>query len=333
MVGYGAMLIESLVAVMALIDACVLTPGVYFAINAPAGALGATAQSAAVAIQNWGFTVTPGEIENLARQVGESSLLSRTGGAPSLAVGMAHLFSSALGGSAAMALWYHFAIMFEALFILTTIDAGTRVGRFMLQDLGKHLWAPFGRVSWSPAVVLSSAIFVMMWGWFLYQGVTDPLGGINSLLPMFGIANQLLAAVALCVGTTVIVKMGKGRYAWMTLLPLTWLAIVTLSAGSIKILSSVPRLGFLAHARLFDGMIAAGTVPPGVATLDAAQRMAFNDRLNAAVVGFFMVCVVVIIVASAYEWFACVSGRKRAVSSEVEYSHTRDFVIQAAGGG
>src|SRR6185503_13608355 len=198
MVGYGAMLIESLVAVMALIAACVLTPGVYFAINAPAGALGATAQTAAVAIQNWGFTVTPGEIENLARQVGESSLLSRTGGAPSLAVGMAHLFSSALGGSAAMALWYHFAIMFEALFILTTIDAGTRVGRFMLQDLGKHLWAPFGRVSWYPAVVLSSAIFVMMWGWFLYQGVTDPLGGINSLLPMFGIANQLLAAVALC---------------------------------------------------------------------------------------------------------------------------------------
>jgi carbon starvation protein len=333
MVGYGAMLIESLVAVMALIAACVLTPGVYFAINAPAGALGATAQSAAVAIQNWGFTVTPGEIENLARQVGESSLLSRTGGAPSLAVGMAHLFSSALGGSAAMALWYHFAIMFEALFILTTIDAGTRVGRFMLQDLGKHLWAPFGRVSWYPAVVLSSAIFVMMWGWFLYQGVTDPLGGINSLLPMFGIANQLLAAVALCVGTTVIVKMGKARYAWMTLLPLAWLAIVTLSAGSIKIFSTVPRLGFLAHARLFDGMIAAGTVPPGVATLDAAQRMAFNDRLNAAVFGFFMVCVVVILVASAYEWLACVSGRKRAVSTEVEYSHTRDFVIQAAGGG
>ena len=331
MVGYGAMLIESLVAVMALIAACVLTPGLYFAINAPVGALGATAQSAAAAIQSWGFTVTPAEIDNLARQVGEGSLLSRTGGAPSLAVGMAFLFSSALGGTAAMALWYHFAIMFEALFILTTIDAGTRVGRFMLQDLGKHVWPPFGRVSWYPAVVLSSAIFVMMWGWFLYQGVTDPLGGINSLLPMFGIANQLLAAVALCVGTTVIVKMGKARYAWMTLLPLAWLAVVTLSAGAIKIFSSVPRLGFLAHARLFDGMIAAGTVPPGVASLEAAQRMAFNDRLNAAVVGFFMVCVVVIIVASAYEWFACVSGRKRVVSTEVEYSHTRDFVIQAAG--
>ncbi|MBA3342429.1 MAG: carbon starvation protein A, partial [Gemmatimonadaceae bacterium] len=216
MVGYGAMLTESLVAVMALIAACVLTPGVYFAINAPAGVLGATAQTAAVAIQQWGFVVTPVEMETLARQVGESSLLSRTGGAPSLAVGMAHLFSSVLGGSGAMALWYHFAIMFEALFILTTLDAGTRVGRFMLQDLGKHIWEPFGRVSWYPAVVMSSAIFVMMWGYFLYQGVTDPLGGINSLWPLFGISNQLLAAGALCVGTTVIIKIGKARYAWIT---------------------------------------------------------------------------------------------------------------------
>ena len=333
MVGYGAMLIESLVAVMALIAACVLTPGVYFAINAPAGALGTTVQSAAAAINNWGFTLAPGEMQNLARQVQETSLLSRTGGAPSLAVGMAHLFSSAVGGGAAMALWYHFAIMFEALFILTTIDAGTRVGRFMLQDLGKHIWAPFGRVSWYPAVALSSALFVMMWGWFLYQGVTDPLGGINSLLPMFGIANQLLAAVALCVGTTIIIKMGKARYAWMTLLPLTWLATVTLSAGSIKIFANAPRLGFLAHARQFEAMIAAGTVPPGVASLEAARRMVFNDRLNAIVVGFFMVSVIVIIVASAYEWFCCITGRKLAVSTEVEYSHTRDFVIQAAGGG
>ena len=333
MVGYGAMLIESLVAVMALIAACVLTPGVYFAINAPAGSLGTTVQSAAAAINSWGFTLAPGEMQNLARQVQETSLLSRTGGAPSLAVGMAHLFSSAIGGGTAMALWYHFAIMFEALFILTTIDAGTRVGRFMLQDLGKHIWAPFGRVSWYPAVALSSALFVMMWGWFLYQGVTDPLGGINSLLPMFGIANQLLAAVALCVGTTIIIKMGKARYAWMTLLPLAWLATVTLSAGSIKIFANAPRLGFLAHARQFETMIAAGTVPPGVASLEAARRMIFNDRLNAVVVGFFMVSVIVIIVASAYEWFSCISGRKLAVSTEVEYSHTRDFVIQAAGGG
>jgi carbon starvation protein len=333
MVGYGAMLIESLVAVMALIAACVLTPGVYFAINAPAGALGTTVQSAAVAIHNWGFALDPVEMQNLTRQVQETTLLSRTGGAPSLAVGMAHIFSRVLGGNAAMALWYHFAIMFEALFILTTIDAGTRVGRFMLQDLAKHIWAPLGRVSWYPAVVVSSAAFVMMWGWFLYQGVNDPLGGINSLLPMFGIANQLLAAVALCVGTTVIIKMGKARYAWMTLLPLTWLAVVTLSAGFIKIFSAIPRLGFLSHARLFDAMLAAGTIPPGVASLAVARRMAFNDRLDAAVVAFFMISVIVVIVASAYEWFCCVSGRKVAVSTEVEFSHTRDFVIQAAGGG
>ena len=332
MVGYGAMLMESLVAVMALIAACVLTPGVYFAINAPAGALGATAQTAAVAIHNWGFTLMPGEMESLARQVGESSLLSRTGGAPSLAVGMAHLFSRVLGGSEAMALWYHFAIMFEALFILTTLDAGTRVGRFMLQDLAKHVWAPIGRVSWYPAVVLSSGVFVMMWGWFLYQGVMDPLGGINSLWPLFGISNQLLAAVALCVGTTVIIKMGKARYAWVTLLPLTWLAIVTLSAGWLKIFSDNPKLGFLSHAGLFEGMVSSGTLPKGVATLEAAQRMIFNDYVDAAVAAFFMISVIVILVASAYEWFSCISGRKVAVSSEVEYSHTRDFVIQAAGG-
>jgi carbon starvation protein len=310
----------------------VLTPGVYFAINAPAGAIGASAASAASAIQHWGFTLGPGEMETLARQVGEKTLLSRTGGAPSLAVGMAHLFSRALGGTETMALWYHFAIMFEALFILTTLDAGTRVGRFMLQDLLKHAWAPIGRVSWYPASVMTSAIFVAMWGWFLYQGVTDPLGGVNSLLPMFGIANQLLAAVALCVGTTVIVKMGKARYAWMTLLPLAWLAIVTLSAGTIKIFSSVPRLGFLAHARSFENLIAAGTVPPGAASMAVAQRMVFNDYLNAGMVAFFMVSVVVIITASAYEWFSCLTGRKNVVSTEVEYSHTRDFVIEAAGG-
>src|SRR5438477_5670798 len=242
------MIIESLVAIMALIAACALTPGVYFAINAPASAIGTTAASAAAAVQQWGFTLNPAEMTQLAQQVGESSLLSRTGGAPSLAVGMAHLFSRVLGGNEAMALWYHFAIMFEALFILTTLDAGTRVGRFMLQDLAKHVWAPLGRVSWYPGVIITSAVFVMMWGYFLYQGVLDPLGGINSLWPLFGISNQLLAAVALVVATTILMKMGKLRWIWVTLAPMAWLVIITMTASWQKIFHSNPRIGFLSAA-------------------------------------------------------------------------------------
>ena len=318
-IGYGAMLMESLVAVMALIAACVLTPGLYFAINAPVAALGTTAESAATAIAQWGFAITPAEIHAVATQVGEETMLSRTGGAPSLAVGMATIFSQVLGGSGAMALWYHFAIMFEALFILTTLDAGTRVGRFMLQDLGRHVWEPFGRVSWYPAIVLSSAIFVAMWGHFLYQGVTDPLGGINSLWPLFGIANQLLAAVALCVGTTVIIKMGKARYAPITLLPLAWLVVVTMAGGWAKIFSDDPRLGFLAHARLLSDQLASGVLPRGAADAAAAARMIFNDRLDAAVAAFFMIAVIVILADSAKEWLAVVRGRKPAVSTEVPF--------------
>jgi carbon starvation protein len=319
MIGYGGMLLESMVAMMALIAACVLTPGVFFAINAPAAAIGTTAQSAAEAIRNWGFVLQPGEIEALARNVGEASLLSRTGGAPSLAVGMAHIFSNVLGGSTAMALWYHFAIMFEALFILTTLDAGTRVGRFMLQDLGRHVWEPFGRVSWYPAVLLSSAIFVAMWGHFLYQGVIDPLGGINSLWPLFGIANQLLAAVALCVGTTVIIKMGKQRYAWVTMLPLAWLAIVTMTAAYTKIFSSDPRLGFLAHASRFSQILEQGGVPPGVKSAADASRIIWNDRVDAAVAAFFALSVIVILADSAREWASVLGGKKPAVSTEVPF--------------
>ncbi len=319
LVGYGGMLTESLVAVMALIAACVLTPGVYFAINAPASAIGTTAASAAAAVQHWGFTLDPGQMQLLAQQVGEKTLLSRTGGAPSLAVGMAHLFSRVLGGSTTMALWYHFAIMFEALFILTTVDAGTRVGRFMLQDLFKHVWAPIGRVSWYPAVVISSGIVVAMWGHFLYQGVQDPLGGINSLWPLFGISNQLLAAVALCVGTTVIIKMGKARYSWVTILPLAWLAIVTLTAGWQKIFSPDPKLGFLSHTRAIEGILATGALPAGVQTLADAKRLILNDRIDAAVAAFFLISVIVIIVASAYEWGSVLSGRKAPRSTEVPF--------------
>ena len=319
MVGYGGMLTESLVAVMALIAACVLTPGVYFAINAPASAIGTTAASAAAAVQHWGFTLDPSQMQLLAQQVGEKTLLSRTGGAPSLAVGMAHLFSRVLGGSTAMALWYHFAIMFEALFILTTVDAGTRVGRFMLQDLLKHVWAPIGRVSWYPAVVMSSGIIVAMWGHFLYQGVQDPLGGINSLWPLFGISNQLLAAVALCVGTTVIIKMGKARYAWVTILPLAWLAIVTLTAGYQKIFSADPKLGFLSHVHSVQTILATGAFPAGVQTLAEARRLILNDYIDAAVAAFFLLSVIVIIVASALEWFSVLSGRTVTRSTEVPF--------------
>ena len=311
-IGYGGMLMEALVGVMALIAACVLTPGVYFAINAPTGLLGPTAATAAHAISSWGFTLDPAAMQHLATQVGEKTLLSRTGGAPSLAVGMAQLFTGVLGGSEAMALWYHFAIMFEALFILTTLDAGTRVGRFMLQDLGRYVWEPFGRVSWYPAVVLSSAIFVAMWGHFLWQGVIDPLGGINSLWPLFGISNQLLAAVALCVGTTVIIKSGKARYAWVTITPLAWLAVVTLTAGWQKIFSPAPRLGFLAHAR---------SLAQGPHAADAG-RLIFNDRLDAAVAAFFMIAVLVILIESAREWILVLRGDRPAASTEVPFEPT-----------
>lgn len=321
-IGYGAMLTESLVAIMALIAACVLTPGVYFAINAPVAALGTTAASAAQAIANWGFVVTPAELEALARSVGESTLLSRTGGAPSLAVGMAHLFSQALGGESMMALWYHFAIMFEALFILTTLDAGTRVGRFMLQDLLGHVYEPLGRQSWYPAILFTSGLFVALWGFFLYQGVTDPLGGINSLWPLFGISNQLLAIVALCVGTTVIVKMDKAKYAFITIVPLVWLSVVTMSAGLLKIFSADPRLGFLSHAKVIEGQIVSGSLPATIKSVEAARRMIFNDRLDAAVAAFFLVSVVVILAASMYEWIAVVTKRKPAVSSETPYVAT-----------
>jgi carbon starvation protein len=313
---------------MALIAACVLTPGVYLAINSGPAVLGGTAESAAAAIAQWGFVVTPAELNALAAQIGESSVISRTGGAPSLAVGMAHIFSNALSGGGAMALWYHFAIMFEALFILTVVDAGTRVGRFMLQDMGKHIWEPFGRTSWYPAVYLASAIFVGMWGWFLIGGVTDPLGGIYTLWPLFGISNQLLACVALCVATTIIVKMGKARYMWVTLLPLLWVGTVTLTAGWQKVFAAAP-LGFLATARGIAATVEGGGLPAGATSVGDAQRMIFNNNLDAAVAIFFMACVVVIITASAREWIAVISGRKPAVSTEVPFTPR----VQAAYGG
>src|SRR5689334_1281894 len=315
LIGYGGMLMESFVAIMALCAAALLDPGIYFAINAPITSLGGSVQSAAEVIRGWGFTVTPDQIQSLAASVGEKTLLGRTGGAPSLAVGMAHIFSSAFGAGL-MALWYHFAIMFEALFILTTVDTGTRVGRFMLQELAGHVWRPLGRTSWYPSTLLASALVVAGWGYFLVQGVQDPLGGINSLWPLFGISNQLLAAVALCVGTTVIIKMGRARYAFVTLVPLAWLVIVTMSAGWEKIFSPDPKLGFISHATLLRAAAAAGSLPAGVKSAGDALRMAFNDYLDAAVAAFFMISVVVILADSVREWAAVLRGQKPAMSSE-----------------
>jgi carbon starvation protein len=313
LIGYGGMLTESFVAIMALCAAAVLDPGIYFSINAPLGALGGTVETAALQIREWGFVVTPEQISALAASVGETSLLGRVGGAPSLAVGMASIFSGVFGRHL-MGLWYHFAIMFEALFILTTIDTGTRVGRFMLQELFGHVWQPLGRTSWYPSTLLASGLVVAGWGWFLVQGVTDPLGGINSLWPLFGISNQLLAAVALCVGTTLIIKSGKGRYAWVTLLPLVALLLVTLTAGWQKIFAADPRLGFLSHARDIASKIAAGAQDPAV-----GARMIFNDRLDAFLAGLFMATVVALVVASAREWLAVRGGRKPAATKEALY--------------
>ncbi|HUL70772.1 MAG TPA: carbon starvation CstA family protein [Gemmatimonadales bacterium] len=313
LIGYGGMLMESFVAVMAMCAAAVLDPGVYFAINVPLGGLGGNAASAAETIRAWGFSVTPEQMSALAASVGETTLLGRSGGAPSLAVGMAQIFSGATGQHLA-ALWYHFAIMFEALFILTTIDAGTRVGRFMLQELAGHAWSPLGRTSWYPSTILASGLVVAAWGYFLVQGVTDPLGGINSLWPLFGISNQLLAGVALSVATTLIIKSGKARYAWVTLAPLVWLLAVTLSAGYLKIFSPLPRLGFLAHAAETALQVQSGALDPAT-----AARLIFNDRLNATVAAGFMIVVVLVVASSLREWVLVLRGRKPALTRETPF--------------
>jgi len=284
-IGYGAMMMESFVAIMAMVAATVLDPGVYFAINSPAGVVGKEAAEAAAKISAWGFPVTVGQMYALAQQMGESTLFARTGGAPSLAVGMASLFASAFG-QGLLALWYHFAIMFEALFILTTLDAGTRVARFMLQDVLGN-WVPaLGRTSWYPGVILTSGLVVAGWGYLLYIGVIDPLGGINSLWPLFGIANQMLAGIALCVATTILVKTGKLRFAWVTGVPLAWLLVVTTSAAWEKLFSPELRIGFLAHARDLSDKLAAGLLPADQAA--KAPQLIFNDYLDAGLTALFL---------------------------------------------
>jgi carbon starvation protein len=316
LIGYGGMLMESFVAVMAMCAAALLDPGIYFAINAPLTTLGGNVHGAAEVIRGWGFTVTPEQIDALAVSVGEKTLLGRTGGAPSLAVGMAHIFSRAFG-QGLMALWYHFAIMFEALFILTTVDTGTRVGRFMLQELAGQVWRPLGRTSWYPSTLLASGLVVAGWGYFLVQGVLDPLGGINSLWPLFGISNQLLALVALCVGTTLIVKSGRARYVWVTLLPLAWLLAATLTAGWQKVFADDPRLGFLAHAAQTGARVASGAMD---ASLGA--RLIFNDRLDATVTMAFMVVTILVLLASVREWVLILTRRKPATAQESPFVET-----------
>jgi carbon starvation protein len=316
LVGYGSMALESFVAIMAIIAATLLDPGVYFAINTGAGVVGSTAELAVHTISGWGFPVTVQQMQSLAQAMGERTLFARTGGAPSLAVGMASIFGSSFGRGL-LALWYHFAIMFEVVFILTTLDAGTRVGRFILQDLLGQAWAPLGRTSWYPSVLFASTLLVGAWGYFLYVGVIDPNGGVNILWPLFGIANQMLAAIALSVASGILVKCGKPRHALVTLLPLAWLALVTTTAAWQKIVSPDPHIGFLAAAADLAAKLAAGTLSAERAAV--APQLIFNQRLDAALTLLFTTILWLVIVDMARVCLRRLRGLPLRSSSESPY--------------
>ncbi len=320
MVGYGSMALESFVAVMAMIAACVLDPGVYFAINSAAGVVGADPATATATITSWGFPVSTGQMQELAQSMGEQTLYARTGGAPSLAVGMAGIFGSAFG-KGLFAIWYHFAIMFEAVFILTTLDAGTRVGRFIMQDALGSLWAPLGRTSWYPSVLLASLLVVAGWGYFLYIGVIDPNGGINILWPLFGIANQMLAAIALAVVTAVFVRSGRLRYAWVPGLPLAWLVTVTTTAAIQKIFSDDVKIGFFAAAQDLAEKLAAGVLPPDRAAV--APQLIFNQQLDGWLTVFFLLIVWTIVLDMLRSCRLHLTGRRVAVNTETPYMATQ----------
>ncbi|QDQ88659.1 carbon starvation protein A [Alcaligenaceae bacterium SJ-26] len=295
-IGYGGMLMESFVAMMALVAACVIEPGIYYAMNSPAALIGTTPEQAAQVVSSWGFMVTPDQLTQMAHDVGESTIISRAGGAPTLAVGMAYILHQVFGGDGMMAFWYHFAILFEALFILTAVDAGTRAGRFMLQDLLGTFAPSLRRTESLPANLLATALCVAAWGYFLYQGVVDPLGGINTLWPLFGIANQMLAAVALILGTVVLFKMKQDRYAWVTIVPTIWLLICTLTAGWQKMFDANPKVGFLSRAEVYAKSVADGIVLAPAKSLAEMQRVIFNDYVNATLCGLFIFVVLSILV-------------------------------------
>ncbi|WP_363350527.1 carbon starvation CstA family protein [Methylocystis echinoides] len=324
-IGYGAMLMESFVAIMALIAASVLEPGVYFAMNSAPAVIGATPDAAAAAISSWGFAVTPETLAGVAQEVGEKSILSRTGGAPTLAVGMAKILSSVIGGSTAMSFWYHFAILFEALFILTTIDAGTRVARFMIQDLiGAFVPAFRQTQAWGPNLV-ATGIAVTGWGYFLYQGVIDPLGGINTLWPLFGIANQMLAAMALTLCVVVLYRMKRERYAFVAIIPTAWLYICTMTAGLEKIFHDDPRIGFLAHARKFSAALDKGQLLAPAKTLDEMRRVIFNDYVDASL------CAIYIVLVLSLLGFALRAIRAARAATTVTTRESEDELLQPAG--
>ncbi|CAL9400198.1 Peptide transporter CstA [Streptomyces sp. enrichment culture] len=319
LIGYGAMLMESFVAVMALIAASVLDPGLYYAMNAPAGLLGTTVDSASQAVANLGFTISPDDLAAAARSVEEQSLISRTGGAPTLALGMSEIFSGFFGGAGMKAFWYHFAIMFEALFILTTVDAGTRVGRFMLQDMLGNVWKPIGRVSWKPGIWITSAVMVALWGYFLYVGATDPLGGINQLFPLFGIANQLLAAIALALCTTLLIKAGKLRWAWVTGIPLVWDLAVTFIAGWQKIFDSDPKIGFFAQRDLYADALDEGKILAPAKSLDDMETVVLNSTVDGVIMAAFLILVVLVVVHAAVICVRAVRSPEPLPTTEAAY--------------
>jgi carbon starvation protein len=325
-IGYGAMLMESFVAIMAMISASVLHPGVYFAMNSSAGLIGTTAAQAAATVSNWGFVVTPDQLTQVAHDVGELTILSRTGGAPTLAVGMASILSGIFGGKLLMGIWYHFAILFEALFILTTVDAGTRVCRFMIQDIVGNVVPAFRETkSWANNIV-GSALACLLWGYFLYQGVIDPLGGIWTMWPLFGTSNQMLAAIALTLCTVVLFKMKRQRYAWVTAVPAAWLVICTVTAGVEKVFSSNPAVGFLSHARKFSDAVASGQVLAPAKSMEQMSRVIFNDYVDATLAAVFVAVVIATVVYGLINIRRAL-GTPKATSAEVE------FIGAAAGSG